>query len=76
MQDLNDLWYFVQVVDNGGFSPASRAIGIPKSRLSRRIALLEDRLETRLLQALDPQLHRHRGRANLLSPLQGDDDRS
>lgn len=50
MQDLNDLWYFVQVVDNGGFSPASRAIGIPKSRLSRRIALLEERLETRLLQ--------------------------
>jgi len=50
MQDLNDLWYFVQVVDNGGFSPASRVIGIPKSRLSRRIALLEERLETRLIQ--------------------------
>ncbi|VEB95927.1 D-malate degradation protein R [Cedecea lapagei] len=50
MQDLNDLWYFVQVVDNGGFSPASRVVGIPKSRLSRRIALLEERLETRLLQ--------------------------
>lgn len=50
MQDLNDLWYFVQVVDNGGFSPASRAIGIPKSRLSRRIALLEESLETRLIQ--------------------------
>lgn len=50
MQDLNDLWYFVQVVDHGGFSPASRVIGIPKSRLSRRIALLEERLETRLIQ--------------------------
>ncbi|HEY1843447.1 MAG TPA: LysR family transcriptional regulator [Buttiauxella sp.] len=50
MQDLNDLWYFVQVVDNGGFSPASRVIGIPKSRLSRRIALLEERLDTRLIQ--------------------------
>jgi DNA-binding transcriptional LysR family regulator len=50
MQDLNDLWYFVQVVDNGGFSPASRVIGIPKSRLSRRIALLEECLETRLIQ--------------------------
>ena len=50
MQDLNDLWYFVQVVDNGGFSPASRVIGIPKSRLSRRIALLEENLETRLIQ--------------------------
>lgn len=50
MQDLNDLWYFVQVVDHGGFSPASRATGMTKSRLSRRIALLEERLETRLLQ--------------------------
>lgn len=50
MQDLNDFWYFVQVVEHGGFSPASRVIGIPKSRLSRRIALLEERLETRLLQ--------------------------
>ncbi|WMY73453.1 LysR family transcriptional regulator [Buttiauxella selenatireducens] len=50
MQDLNDLWYFVQVVDFEGFSPASRAIGIPKSRLSRRIALLEESLETRLIQ--------------------------
>lgn len=50
MQDLNDLYYFVQVVDHGGFAPAARAIGVPKSRLSRRIALLEERLGTRLLQ--------------------------
>ena len=41
MHDLNDLYYFVQVVRNGGFAPAGRALGIPKSRLSRRIALLE-----------------------------------
>jgi len=47
---MNDFWYFVQVVDHGGFSPASRAVGIPKSRLSRRIQLLEERLETRLIQ--------------------------
>lgn len=50
MQDLNDMAYFVQVVEHGGFSPASRAIGIPKSRLSRRITQLEEQLETRLLQ--------------------------
>lgn len=49
MHDLNDLYYFVQVVDHGGFAPAGRALGIPKSKLSRRIALLEDRLKTRLL---------------------------
>lgn len=50
MHDLNDLFYFVQVVKNGGFAPAGRALNIPKSRLSRRIALLEERLGVRLIQ--------------------------
>lgn len=50
MQDLNDLAYFVHVVDKGGFAPASRALNIPKSRLSRRIAELEERLGVRLIQ--------------------------
>ena len=50
MQDLNDLYYYVQVVDHGGFAQAGRAIGMPKSKLSRRIALLEERLGVRLIQ--------------------------
>ena len=50
MVDLNDLCYFVQVVDHGGFAAAGRAIGVPKSKLSRRIALLEERLGVRLIQ--------------------------
>lgn len=50
MPDLNDLYYFVQVVDHGGFAPAGRALGEPKSKLSRRIALLEERLGVRLIQ--------------------------
>ena len=50
MQDLNDLHYFVQVVDHGGFAPAGRALGVPKSKLSRRLALLEERLGVRLAQ--------------------------
>jgi DNA-binding transcriptional LysR family regulator len=50
MQDLNDLYYFAQVVDHGGFAPAGRALGMPKSKLSRRIALLEERLGVRLIQ--------------------------
>jgi DNA-binding transcriptional LysR family regulator len=50
MRDLNDLYYFVQVVDHGGFAPAGRALGMPKSRLSRRIALLEAQLGARLIQ--------------------------
>ncbi len=50
MQDLNDLYYYVQAVDHGGFAPAGRALGIPKSKLSRRIAMLEERLGVRLIQ--------------------------
>ncbi|HET6605577.1 MAG TPA: LysR family transcriptional regulator, partial [Rhodopila sp.] len=49
MQDLNDLYYFVQVVDHGGFAAAGRALGLQKSRLSRRILMLEERLGVRLL---------------------------
>jgi DNA-binding transcriptional LysR family regulator len=50
MEDLNDLYYFAQVVDHGGFAAASRAVGLPKSTLSRRISALEERLGARLLQ--------------------------
>lgn len=49
MKDLNDLYYFVQIVDHGGFAPAARATGLQKSKLSRRIGGLEDRLGVRLL---------------------------
>lgn len=48
--DLNDAFYFVQVVEKGGFSAAARALTIPKSRLSRRVRQLEDDLGVRLLQ--------------------------
>lgn len=50
LPDLNDLYFFAAVVEYGGFSAASRAIGVPKSRLSKRIAQLEDGLGVRLLQ--------------------------
>lgn len=50
MQDLNDLYYYVQAVDYDGFAPAGRALGIPKSKLSRRIARLEEQLGVRLIQ--------------------------
>ncbi|MCO6434971.1 LysR family transcriptional regulator [Nitrosomonas nitrosa] len=49
MHDLNDLYYYVQVVDHGGFTSAGRALHLPKSKLSRRIALLEERLGVRLI---------------------------
>ena len=68
MQDLNDLLYFAEVVDRGGFAAAGRALGVPKSRLSRRVAELEARLGVRLLQrttrklsltSVGEQYHRH-----------------
>jgi len=50
MADLNDMFYFAAVIDHGGFAAAGRALGLPKSRLSRRIAGLEAQLGVRLLQ--------------------------
>lgn len=50
MQDLNDMLFFAEVVDRGGFAAAGRALNLPKSRLSRRVAELEERLGVRLLQ--------------------------
>ena len=48
--NLNDLMYFAQVVEHGGFSAAERVLGISKSRLSRRVAELESTVGVRLLQ--------------------------
>jgi DNA-binding transcriptional LysR family regulator len=50
MNDLNDLYYFAMVVEHSGFAAAERALGIPKSRLSRRISQLETDMGARLLQ--------------------------
>ena len=49
MQPLEGFYYFTQVVDHGGFARAARALGIPKSRLSRHVVALEARLNVRLL---------------------------
>jgi DNA-binding transcriptional LysR family regulator len=50
VQDLNDMLFFAEVAERGGFAAAGRALGLPKSRLSRRVAELEARLGVRLLQ--------------------------
>ena len=49
MLDLNDFYYFVQVVDRGGFTAAGRTLRVPKSTLSHRIQQLEAELGVRLL---------------------------
>ena len=50
MDELNDLAYFAHVAEHGGFAAAERATGIPKSKLSRRVAELESALSVRLIQ--------------------------
>lgn len=49
MIDLNDFFYFVRVVERGGFTAAGRALGMPKSTLSYRVQQLEAKLGVRLL---------------------------
>ncbi len=49
MYDLNEMFLFVHVVENQGFAAAGRALGMPKSKISRRIAQLEERLGIRLI---------------------------
>lgn len=48
--DLNELLFFVRVVEAGSFARAARALGTSNSTLSRKIADLESRLGVRLLQ--------------------------
>src|SRR6185437_869671 len=50
IQPLEEFYYFAQVVEHGGYARAARALGIPKSRLSRQVAALETKLNVRLLQ--------------------------
>jgi len=46
----NDLLLFARIVEAGSFSQAAERVDLPKSTVSRRIALLEAKLGERLLQ--------------------------
>jgi DNA-binding transcriptional LysR family regulator len=48
--DLNNVEVFVRVVELQGFTAAARQLGLPKSTVSRRVAVLEEALGVRLLQ--------------------------
>jgi DNA-binding transcriptional LysR family regulator len=50
MIDLNELAIFAQVVERKGFAAAARALGLPKSTVSRKVSQLEERLGVSLLQ--------------------------
>ena len=48
--DANDLLIFARVADAASFSRAAEQLGLPKSTVSRRVSLLEERLGERLIQ--------------------------
>ena len=48
--DLNEMVVFARVVQARSFAAASRALRMPKSTVSRKVADLEERLDARLLQ--------------------------
>ena len=50
MHSFDDYYYFYLVVKDGGFSAASEAENITKSKLSRRILELEDKFNVNLIQ--------------------------
>ncbi|UDM49175.1 LysR substrate-binding domain-containing protein [Cupriavidus sp. MP-37] len=55
MLDLKDVYYFVQVVDRGGFTAAGEALRLPKSTLSHRVKELESSLGVRLINRTSRQ---------------------
>ena len=48
--DYNDLALFARVVEHGSFTAAAKAMGLPKSSVTRGIARLERELGVRLIQ--------------------------
>jgi DNA-binding transcriptional LysR family regulator len=68
MLDLNDVYYYAQVVEHRGITAAARALDVPKSSISRRILALEASLGARLIQRtsrkfvvteIGAEFHRH-----------------
>ncbi|MCC5977242.1 MAG: LysR family transcriptional regulator [Salinarimonas sp.] len=49
MDRSSDMAVFVAVIENGGFSPAARALGMTHSAVSKRVSQLEQRLGAQLL---------------------------
>ncbi len=55
--DLNHVAAFVRVVQEGSFTAAAKALGLPKSSVSRSVAQLEEDLGVRLLHRTTRKLH-------------------
>lgn len=49
LPDLNDLYFFARVVSAGSYTGAAKSLGLQTSKLSRRVARLEEELGVRLI---------------------------
>ena len=54
--DLNQIYYFVTVIECGSYTKAAQKLSISKSTLSRHILRLEDSVKTRLLHRSTRQI--------------------
>ncbi len=54
--DLNQIYYFVTIIDCGSYTQAAQRLSVSKSTLSRHIKALEDRVQTRLLHRSTRQI--------------------
>lgn len=57
MVDLNDMVIFAKVAELQGVSAAARALQLPKSKVSRRMSMLEESLGVRLLERSTRAMH-------------------
>ena len=54
--DLNEIYVFTKVVELGSFTKAADYLGIPKSRISRKVSSLERELGIQLLYRTTRQI--------------------
>lgn len=66
LPNLNELYYFIQVVQAGSFAKAANKLGVTSSALSQNIKSLENSLNLRLLNRTTRSISPTEAREKLL----------